>query len=129
MAARVGDSPMTARRVCRDRAGRRLSQEVQGTRQGQDGEGTRLTQVDQQLGQGLEEVKPTEQLDNQSKGHPGRFQEWFKNTKGLNFQVLSPLKMPETELEMVPELCPDRDGLDAHGIQSSDQIAKNPGDN
>lgn len=54
MAARVGDSPMTTRRVCRDRAGQRLSQEVQGARQSQDRGGTSLAQTDLQLRQGPE---------------------------------------------------------------------------
>lgn len=52
--ARVGDSPMTTRRVCRDRAGQRLSQEDQGARQSQDRGGTSLAQTDLQLRQGPE---------------------------------------------------------------------------
>jgi len=36
--------------------------------------------------------------------------------------------MSETELKTVPELCPDQDGLDTYGIQSSGLITKNPGD-
>lgn len=80
----------------------------------------------------LQKVKPIKQLASQrktSKGCPGRSQVWFKNTEELSCQVPSPLKVPETEVEMVPELCPDQDGLDAHGIQSSGPITKNPGDN
>lgn len=80
----------------------------------------------------LQEVKHIKQLASQrkmSKDCPGRSQEWFKNMEDLSCQVPSPLRMTETEQETVPELCPDQDGLDAHEIQSSGLITKNPGDN
>ena len=79
----------------------------------------------------LQEVKPIKQLASQrktSEGYLGRSQERFKNTEELSCQVLSPLKMPETKPETVPELCPDQDGLDGRGIQSSVPMTKNPSD-
>lgn len=48
--------------------------------------------------------------------------------EALTCHILSPLKMPETELKMVPELYTDKGDLDAHGIQSSSLITKNPSD-
>lgn len=52
----------------------------------------------------------------------------MKNVEELSCQVLSPLKMSETELELMPQLCPDQAGLDAHGIQSLSLITNNLGD-